>query len=60
MKYPRASHGILFYSGGIYVFGTYMFGTCYKHCERYDVAANRWTMIAEMNVARAGAAFCVF
>ncbi len=60
MRYPRASHGILYHSGSIYVFGTYMFGVCYKHCERYDVAGNKWAGIADMNIPRAGAAFCVF
>ena len=60
MRYPRASHGILYHSGSIYVFGTFLFGACYKHCERYDVASNRWMLIAEMNVPRAGAGFCVF
>ena len=60
MRYPRASHGILYNSGAIYVFGSYMFGTCYKHCERYDVAGNKWYQIADMNIPRAGAAFTVF
>ena len=57
MILPRGDHSLIYLAGCIYAIGSY---TNNKTCERYSVMKNRWTMIAPMNVGRAGAGLCSF
>jgi hypothetical protein len=44
----------------IYVIGGNDAKNFYKNCEYYDVGADKWIRMAELNVARDSAACCVF
>jgi len=61
MAYTRKSHGFCYLDGYLYALGGYNddLGSL-AFCERYDIAHDKWTPIANMNHASSSPSICTF